>query len=396
MSKKKKTYLDYAATTPVDQKVFEKMTPFFNESYGNPSSIHRFGQEALFAVDDAREEVARFLNCKPEEVVFTGSATESNNLAIKGLTEKILKERKIHIITSKIEHDAVLSPIKSLEKRKDVSVTYLSVNKKGIIDIEELRKEIKKETTLVSIIYANNEIGTIQPIKEIGEIIDKENSKRNLKEKIFFHSDAVQAANYLDCRVDFLKVDMLGLSGHKIYGPKGVGVFYLKRGTVLNPIIRGGGQESGLRSGTENVPGIIGIGEAIKLIKKRKEDNKRIRRLRDKLVKGVLENIENVKVNGCLEKRIPNNVNFSFKGAEGESIVMALDQQGFYVSTGSACSSKSLEPSHVLMAIGLSREEAHCSLRISLGKETQEKDISKLIKILPDIVQRLRKISGRQ
>ena len=393
---KKGIYLDYSATTPVDRAVLREMVPFFGQNYGNASSIHKPGQEALFAIDNAREAVADFLECRREEVIFTGSATESNNMAISGTAQKALKKGKIHIITSDIEHDAVLSPIKNLEKRKDVSATYLPAGEKGIINVRELRKAIRKETILVSIIYANNEIGTIQPIKEIGEIVREENKKRGPEKKILFHIDAVQAANYLNCKVDHLGVDMLSISGHKIYGPKGIGVLYLRRGTSIEPIIFGGGQENGLRSGTENVPGIVGIGAAVELIKKRKKFNAKTEQLRNKLIEGVLERTENTRVNGCLQNRLPNNVNFSFKGAEGESIVMALDQEGFYLSTGSACSSKSLEPSHVLMAIGLSREEAHCSLRISLGRETREEDIDRLLEVLPGVVKRLRKISGRK
>ncbi len=388
-------YLDYSATTPVDKKVLKEMAPFFIDNYGNPSSIHRLGQESLFAVDESRQKIAQFLGCKSEEIFFTGSATESNNLAISGLVKKIKKERKkIHIVTSEIEHDAVLGPIEKIEK-EGYSVTRLRVGKEGIISIKDFQKEITEDTALVSIMYANNEIGTIQPIRKIGEVIKKENEKRGQKNKIFFHTDAVQAMNYLDCDVNHLKVDMLSFSGHKIYGPKGIGVLYAKRGVALEPIVYGGGQEKGLRSGTENIPGIAGMGKAVELLEEVKKDNERIRKMRDRLIEKVLKNIKNTRVNGSLENRLPNNANFSFKGAEGESVVMALDQKRICVSTGSACSSKSLEPSHVLMATGISREEAHCSLRVTLGKETKEREIDELIKVLPDVVERLRKISGR-
>ncbi len=393
-TKKKGIYLDYSASTPVDKKVVEEMLPYFNEKYGNSSAVYSLGQESLFAIDKSRKIIADFLNCKQEEIYFTGSATEANNIAILGLIKKTKKDKsKIHIITSKIEHEAVLEPIKKLEK-EGVLVTYLPVDKNGFVDCGDLKKSIKKETVLVSIMYVNNEVGSIQPIKEIGKLIKKENSVR--ENKIFFHTDAVQAINYLDCRVDHLGVDMLSFSGHKIYGPKGIGVLYSKRETPLEPIIYGGGQEKGLRSGTENVPAIAGIGRAVELVGKRGKDNERIEKLRNWLARELLNKIKGIQVNGNLEKRIPNNINLSFKGAEGESIVMALDQKKIYLSTGSACSSKSLQPSHVLLAMGLSREEAHCSLRISLGKETQKEDIIKLAKTLPDIIERLRKISGRQ
>ncbi len=391
----KEIYLDYASTTPVDEDVFKEMVPYFTENYGNPSSIYFLGQRSLFAIDKARKIIGGFLNCKPEEIIFTGSATEANNLAILGLIRKIRDERgKINIITSKIEHDAVLKPISRLEK-EGCSVTYLSVDKDGIVKLSELKNVIKDKTALISVMYANNEIGTIQPIKEIGKLIAEVNKKREPKEKIFFHTDAVQAINYLDCDVNLLKVDMLSFSGHKIYGPKGIGVLYAKRGTPLEPIILGGGQENGLRSGTENTAGIVGIGKAIELIKERKKDDKRISNFRDRIVKKVLNSVEGAKINGTLENRIPNNINFSFKGAEGESIIMALDQKRICASTGSACSSKSLEPSHVLTALGLSREEAHCSLRITLGKDTKEKEIKELLNVLPKIIEKLRKISGK-
>ncbi len=391
---KKEIYLDYSSTTPVDKKVIDKMMPYFRKNYGNPSSIHNLGHKSLLAIDKARNQVADFLNCKQDEIIFTGSATEANNIAILGFIEKIRKERKnIHVITSKIEHDAVLEPIKNLEKRREISATFISVGKKGIISLNEFKKSIKKETSLVSIMYANNEIGTIQPIKEIGEIIKEENKKRSDNNKIFFHTDSVQAINYLNCKVDYLGVDFLVFSGHKIYGPKGIGALYIKRKSPVASITYGGGQEKGLRSGTENVSAIVGLGEAVKMVSE--NENKRILALRDKIVEEVLKKIKGSKVNGCLENRLPNNINFSFKGAEGESIIMALDQKGIMTSTGSACSAKNLEPSHVLLATGISREEAHCSLRVSLGRYTKKEDIDYFLNVLPDIIKRLKKISGR-
>ncbi len=390
MKKDKTIYFDYSSTTPVDEKVVKKMLPYFSDKYGNPSSVYFLGQKSLFAIDESRKTIAIFLNCKPQEIFFTGSATEANNLAILGL---INNKENIHIITSQIEHDSVLNVCKHLEKN-NVSVTYLKVNNQGLINVDDFKKSLRKETVLVSIMYANNEIGTIQPIKEIQEIIEKENINR--KNKIIFHSDAVQAINYLDCQVNNLKVDMLTFSGHKIYGPKGIGVLYCKRGININPIIHGGGQEQGLRPGTENVASIVGLGEAIKLVVENKKQEKKTLKLRNKIIKEVLSKIDNSELNGSYEKRIPNNINFSFKGAEGESIVMALDQKDICVSTGSACSSRNLQPSHVLLAMGLSREQAHCSLRITLGRYTKQKEVDYLIKNLLVIIKKLRKISGKK
>lgn len=390
MKKDKTIYFDYSSTTPVDEKVVKKMLPYFSDKYGNPSSVYFLGQKSLFAIDESRKTIANFLNCKPQEIFFTGSATEANNLAILGL---INNKENIHIITSQIEHDSVLNVCKHLEKN-NVSVTYLKVNNQGLINVDDFKKSLRKETVLVSIMYANNEIGTIQPIKEIQEIIEKENINR--KNKIIFHSDAVQAINYLDCQVNNLKVDMLTFSGHKIYGPKGIGVLYCKRGININPIIHGGGQEQGLRPGTENVASIVGLGEAIKLVVENKKQEKKTLKLRNKIIKEVLSKIDNSELNGSYEKRIPNNINFSFKGAEGESIVMALDQKDICVSTGSACSSRNLQPSHVLLAMGLSREQAHCSLRITLGRYTKQKEVDYLIKNLLVIIKKLRKISGKK
>ncbi len=393
---KKEIYLDYSATTPINKKVLIKMMPYLKENYGNASSIHALGQKSLFAIDVARNEISDFLGCSAEEIFFTGSATESNNLAISGLLDKIKDNKKInHVITSVIEHDAVLCLLRHLEKEKKISLTILPVDSEGLVNVDNFKKSIKEETRLVSIMYANNEIGTIQPIKEIQKEIKKENETRLEKNKIFFHTDAVQAINYLNCNVSFLGVDMLSFSGHKIYGPKGIGVLYVKRGTSINPIIYGGGQEKGLRSGTENVSSIVGIGEAIKIIKKNLKNKEKIEKLRNLIIKKVLTEIKNSRLNGSLKERLPNNINFSFKGAEGESIVMALDQKGIRASTGSACSSKSLNPSHVLLAINLSREEAHCSLRITLGSDTKKEEVEKFLKILPNIIEKLRKISDR-
>ncbi|PIP23518.1 MAG: cysteine desulfurase NifS [Candidatus Nealsonbacteria bacterium CG_4_10_14_0_2_um_filter_38_17] len=385
-------YLDYAATTPVDPEVLRAMLPYLKEDYGNPSSVHYFGQRARIGVEASREKLARFLHCLPEEIIFCGSATEANNLAITGLLKPyISKAKKRHIVTTQIEHHAVLEPYKELEDQ-GVVVTYLPVNRDGLVNVFELEKAITADTVLVSIMYANNEIGTIQPIAKIGKIL--ESKSREFKTKIFFHTDAVQAVNYLDCNVVNLGVDLLTLSAHKIYGPKGVGVLYVKKGTPLVPIIYGGGQEKNLRSGTENVAGIVGLGAAIENVIKQKGKVKKTLKLRDRLIKEIIKKIPEVLLNGSLSERLPNNINFSFKGAEGEAIVIALDQEGIAVSTGSACSSKSLEPSNVLMSLGLSEQEAHTSLRISLGRYTTESEINKFLKVLTKTITRLRKISG--
>lgn len=397
MKQRTKIYLDYAATTPVDRKVLKTMEPYFCDKYGNPASIHSWGQETQAAIDKARDQVAKFLRCKSSEVVFTGSASESDNFAIRGLL-KALKRRKrtgekIHIITSQIEHKAVLETCHDFEKDR-ARVTYLPVGRDGIINLDDLKAEIIPETDLVSIMYVNNETGAIQPIKEIGNIIKEAN--RNKEHRIFFHTDAVQAANWLKLDVNELKVDLLTLSGHKIYGPKGVGVLYIRHGTPISSIITGGDQEWGLRAGTENVGNIVGFGQAIEDIKTFQASNiKHIKRLQSKLIKGVLTKVPDSKLNGEIDKLAPHIVNFSFRGVEGEGLVLSLDQERIAASTGSACTSRALTPSHVLIAMGLSELEAHSSLRVSLGKFTTEKEINYFLKILPKVVERLRKISGR-
>ncbi|MCD5397034.1 MAG: cysteine desulfurase [Candidatus Pacebacteria bacterium] len=394
--KKRGVYLDYAATTPIDPKVLKAMMPYLKDDYGNASSIHALGQKALIAIDRARDQVAEFLNCQAEEIIFTGSATEANNLAIKGIIEGFKLQDssfKPHIITSQIEHDAVLEPCRQLEK-KGVEVTYLPVNKQGLVSVADIEKAIKPQTILISIMYANNEIGTIEPIAEIGKLIKEINSHCQ-KSKVIFHTDAVQAINYLDCDVQKLGVDLLTLSGHKIYGPKGIGVLFVRKGTTIEPQILGGGHEFGLRSGTENVPGIVGLGQAVVEVRLQQTMlQQTMEKLRDRLINGILKNIPDSQLNGSRTKRLCNNINISFKGVEGEAMVIALDQEGIAVSTGSACSSKSLESSHVLLALGLSHEQTHGSLRITLGKDTTEKEIDKVLKILPKVVQRLRQISG--
>ncbi|NQV12807.1 MAG: cysteine desulfurase NifS [Parcubacteria group bacterium] len=383
-------YLDHAATTPVDPEVFATMKPYFTEHYGNPASIHTVGQKAIIAVDEAREQVADFLGCKTGEIIFTSGATESNNFVLKGVLAAA-KIQKPHIITSTIEHPCILDTCQHLEKR-GVEVTYLPVDKEGVLNTKSVQEAIKENTVLVTIIYANNEIGTIQPIAEIGEIIKKANQER--KNKIIFHTDAVQAIQYLDCNVKKLGVDLLSLSGHKFYGPKGVGVLFVKEGTLIEKIQHGGHQEYNKRAGTLNVPGIVGLGKATELTSKnRVADSKKQQKLRDLLINSILKNIPDSHLNGSNKHRLPNNANIRFDKIEGESIMLHLDFEGIAVSTGSACTSGTLEPSHVLLAIGVAKEQAHGSIRFTLGKDTSEADIKKVLEVLPPIVKKLRQMS---
>jgi cysteine desulfurase len=392
--KKRMIYLDYAATTPVDPAVLAAMKPYFSQKFGNPMSLHSFGRVASDAVEKAREQVADFLHCENKELIFTSGATESNNLAIKGAVEFYWKKynRRPHIITSQIEHHCVLETCKSLEKNKLAEVTYLPVYKKGIVRVGDVKKAIRKNTVLISIMYVNNEIGTLQPIAEIGRMLKSYNLKT--KKIILFHTDATQAVNYFDCNVNKLNVDLFSLSGHKIYGPKGVGVLYIKKGTLIKRIQDGGEQEFNLRAGTHNVPGIVGLGVAVSKIKNQKTMIKVMVLLRDYFIKKVLEEIPDSYLNGSQKLRSPNNANFRFENVEGESIVLMLDQNGIAVSTGSACSSGTLEPSHVLIALGLKREQSHGSLRITLGKDTKKADIDCLFAKLKESIKRIRKISG--
>jgi cysteine desulfurase len=394
----KKIYFDHSATTPVDAKVLGAMLPYLKNDFGNASSLHSFGQKARAGVETAREQVAKFLACQSKEIIFTSGATESNNLAILGLVRRaraLYPKRKIHVITSAIEHPAVLEVCREL-KKEEVEVTYLPVSRAGLVRAADVQKAIRSETILVSVMYVNNEVGTIQPIGEIGKIIQEVNVGREKQNKIYFHTDAVQAANFCDCRVDFLGVDLLSLSAHKIYGPKGVGVLFARSGTPLLPIIFGGHQEQGMRSGTENVAGIVGLGKAVELLNKKSEiknQNLRIKKLRDKLIKGILQKIPDAILTGDLEHRVAGNASFCFKNVEGESILLMLDMEGIAVSTGSACSSGSLEPSHVLSAMGVSPIVSHGSVRVTLGKNNTEEEINHFLKVFPGIVARLRKMS---
>ena len=394
----KRIYFDYAATAPLDPEVFKAMKPYFEEDFGNASSVHYFGQKALAGIDKAREQAANFLSCQTQEVIFTSGATESDNLALEGLIRHFKRkkkrgERKIgfHVITTQIEHPAILETCKHLEEY-DVEVTYIKPQADGIIRVEDIKNAVKEETVLISVMYVNNEIGTIQPIQEIGKLIKEINKER--KEKITFHTDAVQAAAYLDCKVDDLGVDLLSLSGHKICGPKGVGVLYVRQGVNLISTHYGGHQERGIRPGTYDTAGIVGLGKALELAeKKREKESEEIKKLKDKLVEGVLKVIPDAALNGDKKLRVPNNANLSFKNTEGESMLLMLDMEGIAASTGSACSSGSLEPSHVLKAVNLPYELIHGSLRITLGRYSTEKEVDKFLEVLPPIVKKLRSIA---
>ncbi|HLD41016.1 MAG TPA: cysteine desulfurase NifS [Candidatus Omnitrophota bacterium] len=377
-------YLDYAATTPCDPRVVEAMSPYFTEKFGNPSSIHSFGQEAKKGMEDSRQALADFLGAKPEEIIFTSGGTESNNLAIFGVCAAQEKKGS-HIITSNIEHHAIIEPCKALEK-KGYTTSYVKVDKDGIIDPADVKKAITDKTALISIMQANNEIGVIQPIAEIGKIA---------KEKgITFHTDAVQTVGHIPVDVNELNVDLLSLSAHKFYGPKGVGALYVRKGTRINRFLHGGDQEKGRRASTSNVSGIVGLGKAVELCKpKMKEEADFQISLRDSLIKGLLAKIDQRRLNGHPSLRLPNNVNMSFEYIEGESMLLNLDMLGIAASTGSACTSSSLEPSHVLLAIGLPHEIAHASLRFSLGRWTKKSDIDYLLEVLPGIIDKLRQMS---
>lgn len=400
----KRIYLDNAATTPVDPAVLKEMMPYFSKKFGNPFSVHSFGQEAKVAIDNARDQVAKFLGSSAEEVFFTSGATESNNWTVNGILTKVkanMAEKPSsvftpHLITSAFEHHCVLNSSLANEK-SGVKLSLIKPKSDGVIDVKDIAKEITDATVLISIMYVNNEVGTIQPIKEIGEIVKKiraERAAKGNKLPLYFHTDAVQAANYLNCNVDYLGVDLLTISAHKIYGPKGVGALYVRRGTRIAPSQHGGEQESNMRAGTHNVPGIVGLGKAVSLIPKHQKSLPKMKKLRDKLVAEVMK-INGTQINGSMEFRTPNNANFSFRGIEGESLIISLDMEGIAASTGSACSSASLEPSHVLTSMGISPEVAHASLRLTLGKDTSESDINYAIKTLPPVIERLRKISGR-
>ena len=377
-------YMDYAATTYVKPEVLEEMMPYFTEKFGNPSSFYSLSRETNRAINKARENVAKALNCETNEVYFTGGGSESDNWAIKGIAYAH-KNKGNHIITSKIEHHAVLHACEYLEKN-GFQVTYLDVDEEGFVDVKELENAITDKTILVSIMFANNEIGTIQPIKEIGAICRER--------KVLFHTDAVQAIGNVPVDVKELNIDLLSLAGHKIYGPKGIGALYVRKGVRIDNLIHGGGQERARRAGTENVAAVVGLGKAIELAVENLESHaEKMTALRDRLIKGLLT-IPHSNLNGPEgDKRLPGNVNIGFEFIEGESILLSLDFKGVCASSGSACTSGSLDPSHVLLAIGLPHERAHGSLRLTIGDGTTEEDIDYVIEVVPPIIQRLRDMS---
>jgi len=381
----RRVYMDHTAGMPVDPRVLEAMMPYFSQQYGNPSSLHSWGNEARKAMEDARAKIVTLIGAKrSEEIFFTSGGTESNNLAIKGVAYRN-KDRGNHIVTTIIEHMSVMNPCKSLMK-EGFNITYVPVDKYGVVDVQSLEKAITDKTILVSMMYANGEIGTIQPIKEIGE--------KTHRKGALLHVDAVAAAGQVPISVENENIDLMSISSNDMYGPRGAGALYVKTGTRIQPIIQGGGQERGLRSGTENIPALVGMGKAAEIVKaEMKTEGERLSQLRDKLIKGLLESIPSSFLNGHPTQRLPNNANVRFSFIEGESLILSLDMLGVACSSGSACTSKTLEPSHVLLAIGLKHEEAHGSLLFTLGKQNTEEDVDYVVGALPDIVKRLRAIS---
>jgi cysteine desulfurase len=381
---RKKIYLDYGATTPVDKKALRAMFPFVSEKFGNTMSLHSFGQEAKEALEESRQQVADLMGVKANQIFFTGSATESNNTVLKGIAFAN-KERGNHIIISSIEHACVMESAKFLQTQ-GFEITRLTVDKYGLVDPDNLKKAIKKETILVSIMHANNEIGTLQPIEEIGKICRERG--------IYFHTDAAQSFGKVPIDVNKMNIDLLTASSHKMYGPKGAACLFVRDGIKILPLLHGGGHESGLRSSTVNVAAIAGFAKACEICRKEmKKESERLTKMRDKLIKRVMEKIDGSHLNGHPKKRLPNNVNFWFEFVEGESMVIQLDLLGIAASTGSACSSEKLEPSHVLIAIGLKPQEAHGSLRLTLGRWTKEKEIDYVLGVLPGVIKKLRAIS---
>jgi cysteine desulfurase len=377
--------MDHSAGIPVDPRVFEAMKPYFMEKYGNPSSSHSSGGSAKNALMESREKVARLIGAeKAREIIFTSGGTESNNLAIMGVAYRN-KNKGNHIITTVIEHISVINICKHLQKQ-GFDITYVPVNKQGIADPQKLKDAITDKTILISVMYANGEIGTIQPIKEIGKIAHES--------QIYFHVDAVAAAGKVPINVNEENIDLLSISSNDMYGPKGLGALYIKKGIRIQPVIQGGGQERGLRSGTENIPGVVGMGKAAEIAQEEMEtEGRRLSQLRDKLINSVLDTIERSYLNGHPTERLPNNANLRFSYIEGESLILGLDMLGIQVSSGSACTSKTLEPSHVLLAIGLAHEEAHGSLVFTMGKQNSEEDVDYVLEVLPGVVKRLRAMS---
>lgn len=378
-----RTYLDHAATTPMRREVIEAMQPYLNQYFGNPSSLHHFGKEAASAINDAREKTAHMLGARPDEVVFVSGGTESDNLAVLGVAYAN-RDRGKHIITTQIEHYAVLEPCRFLE-REGWRVTYLPVDRSGMVDPEDVREAMTDETVLISVMHANNEIGTIQPLKEIGAIAKERG--------VCFHTDAVQTFSHIPIQVDEIHADLLSFSGHKFYGPKGVGGLYVRKGTAIAPHLHGGYQEFRLRAGTENVAGIVGVGKAVQLATLEMDaQTAYITALRDRLVKSLLE-IEGIRLNGHPIHRLPNNINITVELVDGEAMLINLDFKGIAVSTGSSCTAAGKGPSHVLTAIGLSYEEARSALRITLGKDNTEREIEYFLEVFKDVLSNLRKMS---
>ncbi len=382
---KRETYLDNAATTYVDPMVKKAMDEYFVKNFGNPGSFNTAGLRAKAAADEARSKVSEILGCDEKEIVFTAGGTESINLAVQGVARANKKKGK-HMITTGTEHHAVLHTMHYLEKYEGFEITYLDVDKYGMVSVKDIENALRDDTILVSVIYANNEVGSVNPISRIGKF---------LKEKgVYFHTDACQAAGYLDVGVDELNVDLLTLNGSKIYGPKGSGILYVRKGVEMHPIIHGGGQEWKLRSGTENVPGIVGIAKALELIQKDKlEELRRLSELRDYMIRKIISKVPKTFLNGHPVRRLPNNVNLSMLDVEGEAVMLHLNEHGICASTGSACTSENLDPSHVIVATGLPYEAAHGSVRFTLGKNTTKKDVDKVLNVLPGIVEKLRSLS---
>jgi len=380
----RRIYLDHAATTPTHPEVVKAMLPYFTDAFGNPSSIYSYGLEAKGAIEEARIKVAELIGARSEEIIFTSGGTEADNFALKGVA--YANEHKgNHIITTPIEHHAVMEACKFLERR-GFRITYLSVDEYGLVDPQDVKKAITDKTILISVMHASNEVGTIEPISEIGKIAKEAG--------VYFHTDAVQAVGHIPVNVDELKVDLLSISAHKLYGPKGAGALYIRKGTRSVSLIHGGEQEKRRRAGTENVPAIVGLGKAVELAgQTMNREVERLSYLRDKLIEGLVERIDNIRLNGHPRKRLPNNVNISIDFVEGESMLLNLDLEGICASTGSACSSSSLEPSHVLLALGLPAEQAHGSLRFTLGRENTEADVERVLEVLPGIVAGLRTMS---
>ena len=380
----KKIYMDHAATTPVHPEVLEAMKPYFSDIFGNPSSIHSFGRDARKAIDDARDNIALSIGARSDEIVFTSGGTEADNFALEGVAYANQKKGN-HIISTPIEHHAVTNCLGFLKKR-GFEVTYIPVDSTGLADPGDIRKAITDKTILVSVMHANNEVGTIEPIEEIGRICREKD--------VYFHTDAVQTFGHMPIDVKKLNVDLLSASAHKLSGPKGVGMLYVRKGTKIVPYLYGGEQEMGRRASTENVPGIVGFSKAVEIAKSEMDQlGPKLLVLRDELIKGILSNIEDSRLNGHQTKRLSNNVNVSINYIEGESMLLRLDMEGIAASTGSACSSGSLEPSHVLLSIGLSPEIAHSSLRLTLGRWTTEKEVERVLEVLPKIVRKLREMS---